>query len=163
MGPNANWRELELLYRESFPRFERVARAITGERELAREAVQDGFADALRAADRYEGRGPLEAWVWRCVVNRARKARRPPLELLAEPPEIHDRDDNGIRHGERPEVRARIAALPERQRLAIFLRYYADLDYASIATVLEVEPGTVSATLSQAHHNLRAAIVKEER
>jgi DNA-directed RNA polymerase specialized sigma24 family protein len=37
----------------------------------------------------------------------------------------------------------------------VFLRYYADLDYASIASALEIEVGTVSATLSAAHTSLR--------
>jgi RNA polymerase sigma-70 factor (ECF subfamily) len=52
-------------------------------------------------------------------------------------------------------VRTWIAGLPERQRLAVYLRYYADLDYRAIAAVLEVEVGTVSATLSAAHRALR--------
>src|SRR4029079_9265723 len=52
-------------------------------------------------------------------------------------------------------VRAWVAALPERQRLAVFLRYFADLDYQSIAVALEVEVGTVSATLATAHAALR--------
>jgi RNA polymerase sigma-70 factor (ECF subfamily) len=55
-------------------------------------------------------------------------------------------------------VRALIAALPERQRLAVFLRYYADLDYRTIAEVLGIETGTVSATLAAAHRTLRHAI-----
>jgi RNA polymerase sigma factor (sigma-70 family) len=45
--------------------------------------------------------------------------------------------------------------LPERQRLAVYLRYYADLDYRAIAAVLAVKVGTVSATLSAAHNRLR--------
>ena len=40
-----------------------------------------------------------------------------------------------------------IATLPERQRLVVFLRYYADLDYRTIADALEIEVGSVSATL----------------
>jgi RNA polymerase sigma factor (sigma-70 family) len=48
-----------------------------------------------------------------------------------------------------------VSALPERQRLVVFLRYYADLDYRSIAVVLGIEVGTVSATLSAAHTALR--------
>jgi RNA polymerase sigma factor (sigma-70 family) len=52
-------------------------------------------------------------------------------------------------------LRAVVAALPERQRLVLFLRYYADLEYESIAAAMEVAPGTVGATLSQAHANLR--------
>jgi sugar phosphate isomerase/epimerase len=39
-----------------------------------------------------------------------------------------------------------------------FLRYYADLDYRTIGEVLEIETGTVSATLAAAHNSLRDAI-----
>jgi RNA polymerase sigma factor (sigma-70 family) len=55
-----------------------------------------------------------------------------------------------------------IARLPERQRLTIFLRYYADLDYRAIAEVLEVELGTVSAALAAAHAALRKSIREVE-
>jgi RNA polymerase sigma factor (sigma-70 family) len=53
--------------------------------------------------------------------------------------------------------------LPERQRLAIYLRYYADLDYRSIGDVLGIEVGTVSATLSSAHEALRRSMKEVER
>src|SRR5206468_6238374 len=39
----------------------------------------------------------------------------------------------------------------ERQRLVLFLRYYADLDYAAIADTLGIGPGTVGASLNHAH------------
>jgi RNA polymerase sigma factor (sigma-70 family) len=55
-------------------------------------------------------------------------------------------------------VRAVLAMLPERQRLALFLRYYADLDYDAIATALGISTGTVGATLHAAHAALRAQI-----
>ena len=52
----------------------------------------------------------------------------------------------------------RLVALPERERLVVFLRYFADLDYREIAAALEVEVGTVGATLSAAHAALRIAL-----
>jgi RNA polymerase sigma factor (sigma-70 family) len=55
-------------------------------------------------------------------------------------------------------VRAWVAALPERQRMVVFLRYYADLDYRTIAAALGIEVGTVSATLSAAHQALGKAL-----
>ena len=55
-------------------------------------------------------------------------------------------------------MRRYIAALPVRQREAVFLRYFADLDYKTIARVLDLEPGTVSATLSAAHQTLRKRV-----
>ncbi len=43
----------------------------------------------------------------------------------------------------------------------LFLRYYADLDYASIAGALGIRRGTVSATLNQAHEALRLLLGEE--
>lgn len=144
------WAEIEMLYRAEFRRFERVARAITGDRDSALDAVQEGFADALRKAGQWSGRGPLEGWVWRCVVNRSRKARR--RSSIIEPPAGESEIDGG--HAD-ADLNDRLAALPERQRLVVFLRYFADLEYREIASVLEIETGTVSATLHAAHANLR--------
>ena len=143
------WSQIESLYRAQFRQFERVARAITGERESALEAVQEGFADALRHAGQWTGRGSLEGWVWRCVVNRARKARSRPL--LESPSEEIAAEDGHDGSG----LAARLAGLPERQRLVVFLRYFADLEYRAIAAALDIETGTVSATLHAAHANLR--------
>ena len=50
---------------------------------------------------------------------------------------------------------AAVQTLPPRRRLVVFLRYFADLEYRQIAHALEIETGTVSATLHAAHANLR--------
>ena len=136
MDADTVWAELELLYRERFTTFARVARAITGDRESALEAVQEGFADALRRAGQWEGRGSLEGWVWRCVVNRARKMRVRPLPATDKAVDGRDTGDVDV-----AALRARVAALPERQRLAVFLRYYAGLDYREIGAALGIETG----------------------
>ncbi|MDX6476555.1 MAG: hypothetical protein QOH95_2066, partial [Gaiellaceae bacterium] len=102
----------------------------------------------------FRGEGVLEAWVWRAVVNAARKAcRRPLVEAGVElaPRELEAQP--AVR-----ELAPLLSALPERQRLVVFLRYYADLDYRTIAEVLGVETGTVSATLSAAHTTVRRAL-----
>jgi RNA polymerase sigma-70 factor, ECF subfamily len=152
MARNGVWLDIEAIYRSRLSVFVRVARAVTGERESALEAVQEGFADALRHAEKWDGRGPLEAWVWRCVVNRARKASRPRAQLVLPAP------NEGVREPGPGELRAQIAGLPERQRLVVFLRYFADLDYREISEVLGVQVGTVSATLHAAHAALRGAL-----
>jgi RNA polymerase sigma-70 factor (ECF subfamily) len=156
----ARSRDLEEVYRLRYRQFLRVTTAITGDEEAGHDAVQEGFASALRHRKSYRGEGPLEAWVWRAVVNEARKARArrvDPVELV-EPVTA----SNGASTDE-VGVRAWVAALPERQRLAVFLRYYADLDYRSIADVLEIEVGTVSATLSGAHSALRKQLGEVRR
>ena len=149
--------ELESLYRAGLPRFVRAAAAIVGDEATGRDAVQEAFAQAVKKRASFKREAALEAWVWRIVINEARALRRkrgldnqgvttngsgPSTEQLG------DRD--GM-------VRSCVASLPERQRHAVFLRYFADLDYRSIATALDVEVGTVSATLASAHTALRRA------
>jgi len=141
--------EVEALYRDRFRVFVRVATAITRDEERANGAVQEGFAAAVRQQRRFRGEGPLEAWVWRMVVNAALK------QLRAEPPADLQPSVNGSAPMADPELRTRIAALPERQRTVLFLRHFADLDYRAIGDVLGISPGTVGATLNAAHAALR--------
>lgn len=131
-----------------------MAAAIVGDRERGLDAVQEGFASAIRRRESFRGEAPLEAWLWRIVVNAARSERRvridEPLPVSLET------------NGRGPEPGARLAValaeLTERQRLVVFLRHYADLDYESIGEVLDISSGTVGATLNAAHTSLRRAL-----
>jgi RNA polymerase sigma-70 factor, ECF subfamily len=145
------------MYRRRFPYFVQVARAIVGDQERSVEAVQDGFANAIRDRSSFRGEGPLEAWVWRAVVNAARKATRRPLVEVA-----HEIDEGYELQPALLEASPLVSRLPERQRLVVFLRYYAGLDYRAIAQALEVEVGTVSASLAAAHRTIRKAIQEVE-
>ena len=152
--------ELETLYRQRFEHFARVASAICGDLDRGRDAVQAAFTTAVRERRSFRGSGPLEGWVWRILVNEARRiAREPhdaPLEASQEPA-TNGKADDSLGLG------VWIAALPERQREALFLRYYADLEYGAIAEVLGIEIGTVSATLSAAHQTLRKRLEEARR
>jgi RNA polymerase sigma-70 factor (ECF subfamily) len=157
----ARVRDLEEVYRLRYREFLRVATAIAGDEEAGHDAVQEGFASALRQRRTFRGEGPLDAWVWRAVVNAAKKARAR-REAPVAGVDVVTTASNGA-HADEAAVRAWIAGLPERQRLAVFLRYYADLDYLSIAAALEVEVGTVSATLASAHATLRKQLGQVHR
>jgi RNA polymerase sigma-70 factor, ECF subfamily len=145
--------DLEQLYRERYPVFLRVARAVGA--DDAADAVHDAFAQAVRNRRSYRGEGTLEAWVWRMVVNAALKRKRA-LPVVA----AWD-DAAAVENGVGDPMRALVATLPERQRLVLFLRHYADLDYAAIAAILEIKEGTVGATLHAAHASLRRALEAE--
>lgn len=154
---------LEALYRTRLDAFVRVAAAITGDRDSARDAVQEAFAGALRDVGRLRGEASLEAWVWTAVVNRARNQRRGRRRRgrHEDPASVAEDVSAPVAAAPDPVVRAMIARLPERQRLVMFLRYFADPDYATIASVAGIRVGTVSATLSAAHAAVRAEIEKE--
>jgi RNA polymerase sigma factor (sigma-70 family) len=147
--------EIELIYRHRYPAFLRVAVGITGDEQLGSDAVQDAFVGVVRSRRGIRRRAALEAFVWRSVVNaardlRARRVEGPPVDVVAQNP-----DDGDER------VRAAIEALPERQRLVLFLRYFADLDYRAIGRVMGIRPGTVAASLTAARAAVKARLEEE--
>ena len=147
---------IERLYRERYVRFRNGVAPVAGSYEAARDAVQEGFARALRASDQYSGRGSLEGWVWRIVLRTVAEKRRPSEEIRLDEVEAvfvePERDHT---------LTAAVRSLPPQRRLVVFLRYFADLQYEEIAEALEIDAGTVAATLAQARQAL-AVILNEE-
>ena len=149
---------LGTLYQQRYQAFLRVAEAIVGDVERARDVVQDAFSRALRSRFDYRSEGPLDAWVWRTLVNTARTARGDPALRHLPLTEVGGQPASTDGQARSDDMRTLIAALPERQRLVLFLRYYADLDYRAVADVLAIKPGTVAATLNHAHAAIRDAL-----
>ncbi len=146
-------------YELRFAQYVRVATAITGDRERGRDAVQDAFARAIAGCLAYRGDGPLEAWLWRAVTNAARNQRRAGSSAVTVwTLEDESGEELAAEGAEEAAVRRHVATLPERQRLVLFLRYYADLSYAEIGEALGLRTGTVSATLAAAHRTLRGRL-----
>jgi RNA polymerase sigma factor (sigma-70 family) len=153
--------ELEVVYRARLGPLRRVAHAITGDAEAARDVVQEAFASAIRTPLHPRERSVVEAWMWRIVVNRAISERRRKTRW-ATVPRPGPEHEPGVRNGTSPGIADAVAGLPERQRLVVFLHYYADLDYAATAEVLGISPGTVGASLHAARKSLHAALATEE-
>jgi len=140
------------LYERRFTALVAGAYAVLGQTETARDVVQEAFARALRNARSFRDEGSLEGWVWRIVLNVARDtARRTRFaELSAD--ELVDLTSLQADRTGSAELREELRALPERQRLAVFLHYYADLPYEEVARLLGIAPGTVAASLSAARN-----------
>lgn len=93
--------------------------------------------------------------IGRCVLNAAVDASQTVgdqrldevADIPSSTPETPDED-----------VRSALRRLPQRQRDALFLRVYLDFDYATIAETLNIEVGTVSATLHAARENLTQSL-----
>lgn len=152
----ATLQEIAAVYQARGRDFYRLALARTGDPAAAQDAVQEGFARAIRARSAFRGSGRIEAWIGRCVLNAARetatrRARTSPL-----PPDF----EHLAAEDDRPEsaVRDAIRELPVRQRDALFLRFYVGLDYAEIAEALGVATGTVSSSLHAARQTLSHAL-----
>jgi len=144
--------DIEAIYRDRFPVFVLSITAVLNDGQEALDVVQEGFSRALRRRRTFRGDGSLEGWIWRIVLNVAADRGRARAKGL-----VPGDDGCGHHDPETPDeaIRSHLRALPERQRLAVFLRYYADLSYDQIAEVLEVRSGTVAAALNAAHTTLR--------
>jgi RNA polymerase sigma-70 factor (ECF subfamily) len=149
---------ISALYQRRFRAFVGGAYAVVGDPEAARDVVQEAFARALRDRRHYRAEGTLEAWLWRIVVNVARDVARRSRFADLSADELAElavlgREPSGDR-----DLRAELRTLPRRQRLAVFLHYYADLPYDEVARQLDVAPGTVAASLNAARKTLRHRI-----
>lgn len=159
--------DVEQVYRRRGKDFFRFALARTGERESAHDAVQEGFARAIKGLGSFQGNGSLEAWIARCVLNAAYdiawRTHSGVVEFDADEMVGRGPADDGV-SARVEETRFALNALPHRQREVLFLRFYLDLSYEEIATVIGTSPGTVSATLNHARASFRRALpaYKEE-
>jgi RNA polymerase sigma-70 factor (ECF subfamily) len=149
--------DLEDLYRRRHGAFQVMFASVTGSVESARDVVQEGFAQALRDQNAFRGEGSLEGWVWRIAFRVAVGSKGSRELSLDEVPEVAFVDGSSD-----PLLAAAVRDLPPQRRMAIFLRYFADLSYAEIGDVLGVAEGTVAATLSQAHHQLGIELSADE-
>lgn len=147
---------IEQLYRERYEGFRDALTPVVGNREHARDVVQEAFARALAETGRLRREESLPAWVWQIAFRLALSERGRPLEV--ELPEdlviVNEQRD--------PMLAAVVRALPPKRRLIVFLRYYAEFSYAEIGEALNIATGTVSATLAQAHAELLDRLISKE-
>jgi len=141
---------IEELYRQRYGRFRDGVATITGDRDSARDVVQEAFARALRKRRSFRGEGSLEAWVWRIALRTAREHLR-----RSSGPILNGSVPAALNEPHRdPALAEALQALPPKRRLIVFLRYFADLSYGQIAELCGVSEGTVGATLAQARSAL---------
>lgn len=142
----------------------RVARAVLGNPEDADDAAQDGFLSALRHLGRYDPNRPFGPWLLRIVANaatdrlRRRRVRAaeaiPPTLAVSDPGPDRETDKSALHAA----LRAALAGLPERQRLAVVLFDVEGYTHAEIADVLRIPVGTVRSHVFHARRALRSAL-----
>jgi RNA polymerase sigma-70 factor (ECF subfamily) len=141
-----------------------VVRALTlalGDRARAEDAAQEAFAKAHRQWRRVAMMDRPVAWVYVVALNKARRDRRRELEapapdILGEAPDPAAAVTVGV------SVRAALDQLAPRQRLAVVLRYLADLQVDEVAAAMGCTVGTAKATLHTARARLRIELAPGE-
>lgn len=142
---------LEALLARHVDRVYAVCRRILGPDD-AMDAAQEALCSVTRAIGRWDERAAFTTWLHRVAVNAAldearRRARRPVTS--ASPPEPVAPGPGPDAVADRLDIDAALAELPEEFRVAVVLRDLCDLDYARIAEVLDVPPGTVRSRIAR--------------
>ena len=138
----------------------RLAAAVCGSTEEARDIVQDAFVQGFRSLDRFRGDAPVRAWLLRIVANHAknalragarRRGREDRFVALARPAAGEDPvGEHVAADTDTTGLLAVLAALPERDREVLACRFVAGLSEAETATALGVPVGTVKSRASRA-------------
>lgn len=125
-----------------------AALRVLGDGELARDAAQDAFVNALRALHRFRGEASFRTWLLRIAVNAARtlarrRGRRREVVLDAAVDVACDADPAAgiVLPSEADRVAQALASLPEKQRLAVTLRVYQGLAYDEIGAIADCSAG----------------------
>jgi RNA polymerase sigma-70 factor (ECF subfamily) len=137
---------------------------------IAEELAQEVFLRVYRARTSYEPTAKFTTWLYRITTHlalnslRDRKGekRHQSLDAAAEgqaPLEVADvrwnREQQLVEDARLVAVRAAIAGLPEKQRAAVLMHKYQELDYSQIAGVLGCSVSAVKSLLFRAYETLR--------
>lgn len=143
------------------PALRRYARALTRDADRADDLVQDCIERALRKQGLFRPSGPLQAWLYRMLLNLYRNGLRQSRRRGGEPmgldsmlvePSIAAPQPGRIALGEMSRA---IDRLPLEQREALLLVALEGLSYEDAAAVLEIPAGTLMSRLSRAREKLR--------
>lgn len=142
---------------------------------LAEELAQEVFLRVYRARKSYRPRAKFTTWLFRIATNvalnalrdgRQRRARETSLEsgegtiaALAERADPGANVEQTLLEAERrAQIRWAVEALPEKQRLAVLLHKYEELDYDEIAEILDCSESALKSLLFRAYETLRVKL-----
>jgi RNA polymerase sigma-70 factor (ECF subfamily) len=137
---------------------------------VAEELAQEVFLRVYRARATYEPTAKFTTWLFRIATHQAlnslrdakpaesldRETENAPARQVADAgPTVEDRLVEGARAAE---VRSAIHALPPKQRAAVLMHKYEEMDYAQIARVLGCSESALKSLLFRAYERLRARL-----
>jgi RNA polymerase sigma-70 factor (ECF subfamily) len=137
-----------------------------GDREEARDVVQDSWVDIVRGLSRLTDPRAFPAWATRIVTRRCARTIRGKVrtrKLAQEFGVTAERTSapEGERAVDAVVIRRAIAALPEGQNAAIALFYLDEMSVTEVSVALDIPVGTVKTRLMHAREKLKTALKGE--
>jgi RNA polymerase sigma-70 factor, ECF subfamily len=159
------------LYKRFAPAIYRFCRRTLPTPEDAEDATSEIFMKVHEKIGQYDPERPFTAWLYKVATNhcwdvlrrrRVRQERETGTELESLPLEhpAPTQLERLVTEQTGQQVRRALGLLPARARMALVMRYYADMSYEDIAEGLGVRRGFVGVLLLRARHQLREALEK---
>ncbi|MEE9179410.1 MAG: sigma-70 family RNA polymerase sigma factor [Vicinamibacteria bacterium] len=162
------------LYEELAPSVFRLCRRVLPTREDTEDATTEIFLKVRLRLDQYDSSRPFRPWLYKLASNhcwdelRKRQVRGETEagDLDALQAESSGQAQQGplaslLAQQDRKDIRRAVAKLADRDRLAIAMRYFAELSYQEIADVLGMNSSAVGVLLLRARRRLRQTLVEE--
>ena len=140
----------------------------------AEDLAQEVFLRVYRARKQYIPSAKFTTWLFRIATNLALNAVRDsryrrmevsldaPVEEDEAPRELPARemriDEHLVERSRAEFIRRAVAALPEKQRAAVLLHKYEEMDYGEIAKILDCSESALKSLLFRAYENLRVQL-----
>jgi RNA polymerase sigma-70 factor (ECF subfamily) len=134
---------------------------LTGNEADASDSLQDTFLRAFKAYERLQDFSNLRAWLYKIATNTARtrhaRSQRRQADPLLEPIASGEKavDVQVLERTQLASVKQAVMALPARQRAALMMRKYQELEYSEIAAALDCSEDSARANVYQALKKLR--------
>lgn len=157
--------EVRALIEEQIPRLRRYARALTGDRSLADDLVQDTLERGLSRFHLWRHGSDLRAWLFTIMhnifVNQVRSRLRHQHEALESDAAVEAMRVSEPDWLELRDLDSALAQLPHEQRTVLLLVGLEQFTYEEAARVLQIPIGTVMSRLSRGRERLRAVLAGE--
>ena len=141
-----------------------------GDRDEARDILQETYLQAFRKLDAYRGEAPLEVWLRSIALGRSIDWKRVMLRRLKRTVTLEESsarvepDIQGVRFdSEGSALRRALAKLSHHQRAALLLREWEGRSFGEIANLLGCAESTARVHHARAREHMRAALRGTQR
>lgn len=135
----------------------RVALAMLGNPDDARDAVQEAALKAWRKLDQLRPNTSARPWFLAIVANQCRDVRRAAWWSVIRVPALHSVEPDPAQT-ERTDIERSLAKLPRSERLALILYFYLDLPLDEVGAVLGVSAAGAKTRVYRAAKKLRPGL-----
>lgn len=135
------------------------AHLLTGDREEARDVVQEVYSRLASKFDRVDG---IDAYARRSITNEVASRRRRPRLATVPLDREHATPDGAVAVPDKVLAWRLCAELPTTQRAAVVLRFFEDLSFAEIGDILQMPEATARSHVHRALTALRGRLDKED-